>query len=37
MADNAVFTGFTKGTVRFFTALRKNNNRAWFMWNRPGI
>ena len=35
MADDPVFTGFTKGTVRFFTALRKNNNRDWFTRNRP--
>jgi uncharacterized protein (TIGR02453 family) len=35
MTDDPVFTGFTKNTVRFFTALRKNNNRDWFLRNRP--
>jgi uncharacterized protein (TIGR02453 family) len=35
MADGPVFTGFTKDTVRFFTALLKNNNRDWFLRNRP--
>jgi uncharacterized protein (TIGR02453 family) len=34
MADDAVFSGFTKETVRFFTALRKNNNKEWFDRNR---
>jgi uncharacterized protein (TIGR02453 family) len=34
MDDQAVFSGFTKETVRFFTALRKNNNRDWFERNR---
>ncbi len=34
MADDNAFSGFTKGTVRFFTALRKNNNRDWFERNR---
>jgi uncharacterized protein (TIGR02453 family) len=34
MADNPVFSGFTKETARFFAALRKNNNRAWFEANR---
>ncbi len=34
MSENAVFSGFTKETVRFFTALRKNNNREWFERNR---
>ena len=34
MADNTVFSGFTKETVRFFTALRKNNNKEWFERNR---
>lgn len=34
MAEKAVFSGFSKETVRFFTALRKNNNREWFERNR---
>ncbi len=34
MTDENGFSGFTKETVRFFTALRKNNNRAWFEMNR---
>jgi uncharacterized protein (TIGR02453 family) len=34
MSENEVFSGFTRETVRFFTALRKNNNRAWFERNR---
>lgn len=34
MSENAVFSGFTKETVRFFTALRRNNNRDWFERNR---
>jgi len=34
MADKAVFSGFTKETVRFFKSLRKNNNKAWFDENR---
>ncbi len=34
MADNPAFSGFSKETVRFFTALRKNNNRDWFERNR---
>ena len=34
MADETVFSGFTKETVRFFTALRKNNNKEWFERNR---
>jgi len=34
MADGTVFSGFTKETVRFFTALRKNNNKEWFERNR---
>jgi uncharacterized protein (TIGR02453 family) len=34
MSDDDVFRGFTKETVRFFTALRKNNNRDWFERNR---
>jgi uncharacterized protein (TIGR02453 family) len=34
MASEAVFSGFTKETVRFFTALKKNNSRDWFAANR---
>lgn len=34
MSENGVFSGFSKETVRFFTALRKNNDRAWFEKNR---
>jgi uncharacterized protein (TIGR02453 family) len=34
MNDEAVFSGFTKETVRFYAALRKNNNRDWFEANR---
>jgi uncharacterized protein (TIGR02453 family) len=34
MTDVSVFSGFTKETVRFFAALRKNNNRDWFEQNR---
>ncbi|HDT13622.1 MAG TPA: DUF2461 domain-containing protein [Candidatus Aminicenantes bacterium] len=34
MSDKTTFAGFTKETVRFYTALRKNNNRAWFEANR---
>ena len=34
MSGETVFSGFTKDTVRFFTALRKNNNREWFERNR---
>lgn len=34
MSDETVFSGFTRETVRFYTALRKNNNRAWFEANR---
>ncbi len=35
MKDDTAFPGFTKETVRFFTALRRNNNREWFEKNRP--
>jgi uncharacterized protein (TIGR02453 family) len=28
------FSGFTKGTLRFFSGLRKNNTREWFESNR---
>ena len=34
MSDANGFTGFPKETVRFFTALRKNNNRDWFAANK---
>ncbi len=34
MPETAVFSGFTRDTVRFFTSLRKNNNRKWFERNR---
>jgi len=34
MTDETIFSGFTKETVRFFAALRKNNNRDWFEQNR---
>jgi uncharacterized protein (TIGR02453 family) len=34
MTDTAAFSGFTKETVRFFAALRKNNDRDWFAANK---
>lgn len=34
MADDPVFSGFTKETVRFYAALRKNNDRDWFARNK---
>jgi uncharacterized protein (TIGR02453 family) len=34
MAEETVFSGFTKDTVRFYASLRKNNKRAWFEKNR---
>lgn len=34
MADDKAFSGFSKETVRFYAALRKNNNRVWFEANR---
>lgn len=34
MSDATAFTGFPKEAVRFFTALRKNNNRDWFAANK---
>ena len=34
MTDQNAFAGFTRETVRFYTALRKNNNKAWFEANR---
>lgn len=34
MSDAAVFSGFTKETVRFYAELRKNNNKPWFEEHR---
>lgn len=34
MSETAVFSGFSKDAVRFFSALKKNNNRDWFERNR---
>ena len=34
MTDTAAFSGFAKETVRFLTALKKNNNRDWFARNK---
>jgi uncharacterized protein (TIGR02453 family) len=34
MTEDRAFSGFTKETVRFYAALRKNNNREWFERNR---
>jgi uncharacterized protein (TIGR02453 family) len=34
MAETAAFAGFTKETIRFFSGLRRNNDRAWFMAHR---
>jgi uncharacterized protein (TIGR02453 family) len=34
MTDGTGFSGFSRETVRFYEALRKNNNRAWFERNR---
>jgi len=34
MAETTAFTGFTKETARFFNALRRNNDRAWFAAHR---
>jgi uncharacterized protein (TIGR02453 family) len=34
MAGEPVFSGFTKETVRFYAALRRNNNRDWFARNK---
>jgi uncharacterized protein (TIGR02453 family) len=34
MSDATAFTGFPKEAVRFFTALRRNNNRDWFAANK---
>jgi uncharacterized protein (TIGR02453 family) len=34
MSDATVFSGFPKEAVRFFTALRRNNNRDWFAANK---
>lgn len=34
MSDAAVFSGFSKETVRFYAELRKNNNKPWFEEHR---
>jgi uncharacterized protein (TIGR02453 family) len=34
MTEVSAFSGFTRETVRFFTALRRNNNKEWFDKNR---
>ncbi len=34
MSEKTAFTGFSKETIRFYTALQKNNNREWFERNR---
>jgi uncharacterized protein (TIGR02453 family) len=34
MTETDAFRGFTKETLRFFTALKKNNNRDWFARNK---
>src|SRR5512139_3318195 len=34
MAGDTTFSGFHKETVRFFTELCRNNNRAWFEAHR---
>jgi uncharacterized protein (TIGR02453 family) len=34
LTENAVFSGFTKETVRFFNGLRRNNDREWFLAHR---
>jgi uncharacterized protein (TIGR02453 family) len=34
MIKHTSFSGFTKETIRFFSALRRNNNREWFERNR---
>ncbi len=34
MAGETTFSGFHRETVRFYTALRRNNNRAWFEAHR---
>jgi uncharacterized protein (TIGR02453 family) len=34
MSDAPAFAGFTKQTVRFYTDLRKNNNKPWFEAHR---
>jgi uncharacterized protein (TIGR02453 family) len=34
MPEQPAFSGFTKETVRFFTGLKKNNNKDWFEKNR---
>ena len=34
MSEAAVFSGFTRETVRFYTALRRHNDRDWFAAHR---
>ncbi|MEN6310560.1 MAG: DUF2461 domain-containing protein [Acidobacteriota bacterium] len=34
MTDPAAFSGFTKDTIRFFTGLRRHNDRDWFAAHR---
>lgn len=34
MAEEQPFSGFTKDTIRFFTSLKRNNNREWFERSR---
>jgi uncharacterized protein (TIGR02453 family) len=34
MTSETAFSGFTKDTVRFFAALKRNNDRDWFAANR---
>ncbi len=34
MSETAAFSGFSKDTVRFFSGLKRNNNREWFEKNR---
>jgi uncharacterized protein (TIGR02453 family) len=34
MTDTPTFAGFTKQTVRFYTDLRRNNNKPWFEAHR---
>lgn len=34
MTETDAFRGFTKETLRFFAALKKNNNRDWFAKNK---
>jgi uncharacterized protein (TIGR02453 family) len=34
MTEAPVFRGFTRETIRFYTALKRNNNRDWFARNK---